>query len=540
MKEIERIVELLGDDSLEKRVAAAIVLGEIGARGPEVSGALLAQTTHDSATLRRHAVEALGKIVTKKVAVQLFPLLSDPSEDVRRAAREAIVQAGEEVVPEIRTRMAGVSAEERKSLDAILAELGGKEAFTVLLESVASADVREAKSAAIGVRQRMKSADGKLRRSYLAEIDRFLKKLKKSGATPQAMAAGIKMLGFMEDEATLPLLLEHAADEEQPPSVRQEAVIALRFPLQKQGVDKKTVKEVASVLIGVAADASDRLLAQTALHTLAGVELTSANPKAVERLLLHPEIERARFAIEQLGRQKDADAAKLLVRVVVGPDKKRCELALAQLQGQEEAVNPLARALLELEDVDRAWAIRTALHPLAKKVSPAVRKQLLDLALERMADGLPGWEALLDVARDGDAAAVAAALHELIAKFKKAKKQDKIIPLLSVLTKNAAASPEDTYLLASLELSRSAKDLRARDRDKSLKTIAQLLDQDFDVAAAMRKDKSLELEDLYFVGFHFIEEGQSLGQELLEHVVKEGGRTKLAKMAKNKLKIAEA
>jgi hypothetical protein len=90
MKEIERIVALLEDDSLEKRVAAAIVLGEIGARGAEVSEALLAQTTHDSATLRRHAVEALGKIVTKKIAVRLFPLLSDPTARAGRTlARSA-------------------------------------------------------------------------------------------------------------------------------------------------------------------------------------------------------------------------------------------------------------------------------------------------------------------------------------------------------------------------------------------------------------------------------------------------------------------
>ncbi|MFO0722590.1 MAG: HEAT repeat domain-containing protein [Myxococcota bacterium] len=540
MKEIEKIVELLGDESLEKRIAAAIVLGEIGARGSEVSDALLVLTQHEAPQLRRHAAEALGKIVTKKVAVRLFPLLMDSSEEVRRAAREAIVAAGEEVVPEIRAKMNGVSAEERQALDAVLAELGGKEAFTVLLESVASADVREAKSAAIAVRQRMKSADGKLRRSYLAETERFLKKLKKSGASPQATAAGIKILGFMEDEATVPILLEHAADEEHPASVRQEAVIALRFPLQKQGVDKKVVKEVASVLIEVAAEATDRMLAQTALHTLAGVDLSTANAKAVEKLLLHPDIERARFAIEQLGRQKDGDSAKLLVRVVQGPDKKRAELALAQLATLEEGTNPLAKALLEIQDPDRAWAVRNVLRPLAKKVSGAVRRQLLDAALERMVEATPGWEALIDVARDGDPEAVAEALHALIAKLRKQKKQDKILPVLSVLAKSDAASPEDTYLLASLELSRSAKDLRARDRDKALKTIAQLLEKDYDVAAAMRKDKSLELEDLYYVGFHFIEAGESLGLELLEHVVKEGGRTKLAKMAKNKLKIAEA
>ena len=50
--------------------------------------------------------------------------------------------------------------------------------------------------------------------------------------------------------------------------------------------------------------------------------------------------------------------------------------------------------------------------------------------------------------------------------------------------------------------------------------------------------RSLELEDRYYVGFHFVEAGVPLGEELLEEVVKKAGRGKLGKMAKNKLKLA--
>ena len=42
------------------------------------------------------------------------------------------------------------------------------------------------------------------------------------------------------------------------------------------------------------------------------------------------------------------------------------------------------------------------------------------------------------------------------------------------------------------------------------------------------------------MGFHFTELDHPLGEELLEEVVKKGGRTKVAKMAKNKLALAEA
>jgi hypothetical protein len=55
----------------------------------------------------------------------------------------------------------------------------------------------------------------------------------------------------------------------------------------------------------------------------------------------------------------------------------------------------------------------------------------------------------------------------------------------------------------------------------------------------LRKDRSLGLEDLYFLGFHFAEENLPLGEELLRLIVEKGGRAKIAKMARSKLALAE-
>ena len=81
----------------------------------------------------------------------------------------------------------------------------------------------------------------------------------------------------------------------------------------------------------------------------------------------------------------------------------------------------------------------------------------------------------------------------------------------------------------------------ARARDPSLKLFAELLDNGFDVLSALRRDRSMANEQRFYVGWHFIEDHHPLGEELLTELVKKGGRTKLAKMAKNKLKLtAEA
>jgi hypothetical protein len=58
------------------------------------------------------------------------------------------------------------------------------------------------------------------------------------------------------------------------------------------------------------------------------------------------------------------------------------------------------------------------------------------------------------------------------------------------------------------------------------------------VGKALRGDRGVELEHLYYVGSCFLEEGIPLGEELLEEVVKKGGRKKIATAAKNELKLA--
>jgi hypothetical protein len=72
-----------------------------------------------------------------------------------------------------------------------------------------------------------------------------------------------------------------------------------------------------------------------------------------------------------------------------------------------------------------------------------------------------------------------------------------------------------------------------------LRLFGAMIDRGTDLAAMLRKDRSLDLEDLYFVGFHFVEESLPLGEELLRLIVEKGGRARIAKMARSKLALAE-
>lgn len=539
MSELAKILGLLKSDAIEKQIAAAIVLAELHPKGAEVAAALAATLDSDVAILQRHALTGLARIGAKKALPKIFPLLAASDGDVRRAASAAIASVGEEVVPIIKERMASATPDERHALELVLAELGGRDAFTALLATLVSADEEQAKAAAIAVRQRAKSADAKQRRTYLSETEKFLEKAKKAKPKPGepsnagAIGAVLKIMGFLEDEKALPTLLAYAADTKQPASVRQEAIIAVRFCMKGGKVPAKLVE----ALLDCAA-LDDRTLAQTALHTLGSLELPAGVQKRLEKLVTHPDMDRARFVIEQLGRQADADAAKVLVGVLTGGDRKRVEIAGTALTGMEAAVPLLAKALLEETDADRAWMLRNVLRPAAKKIAPAMRRALLDAALKRFGSGARGWEALLDVVRDADPAGTADALRDLGHKLKKTN-PEKAVTVMRLLCRTDKASDDDRYQLATIELARKAKDTRpaARAGDEALKQLSALLARGFDLAGALRKDRSVELEDLFYLGFHFAEEGHPVGEELLGEVVRKGGRAKIAKMAKNKLAL---
>ena len=534
MSEIKKIAALLGADGPDRRIAAAIVLGELRARDAAVVDGLVPMVESGQPPLQLPALEALARIGAKRALPSLFPLLTRGDREVRRAAGRAIASVGEEVVPKIRARMAEADPEEKRVLDEILAELGGKDAFAALLDGLFTEDVEAARAAAVAVRHKVKEADPKERKRYLAQTQKFLdQKRTKTSAT--ATAGAVKILGYLEDEAAVPTLVANATAAKAPALVRQEALIGLRFALGK----KTDVPKLAEKLLGVA-ETAELAVARTALDTLSNLQLPPALAARLEKLAVHPDAERARFAIDRLSRMGGAKAFAVLTDVLAGQERSRAELAAAALAGKEEAAPLLAEALLAAKDPDRAWLVGKVLRPLAGKLPPKARKKLLSHAVQRIAAGDRGWEAPLAIARAGDAAGTAEALRELAERLKKSKKVDKALAVFRLLCRSEHATDDDRYVLASLELAGSRRDVHpsARAQDEALKLLGQLVSRGWDVGAAIRKDRSLDLEDRFYVGFHFVEAAAALGEELLVEVAQKAGRTKLGKMAKNKLRLA--
>ena len=532
---VDRIVKMLEDEAPERRMAAAIVLGELRPKGAAVVQALGRVIADDGPALQRHALDALRSIgVTKGALRWLWPLLESRDAAVREAASAAIASVGDSVVEDVKARLAQAEGDARRALESILSRLGGKEAFDALLDALEAGDEESNRATALELRAHVKRADAATRRSYRTRLERFLKRLAGADAarSASATAAAVKVLGFLEDPRTAPTLLALARDETRPASVRQEALIALRFSMAG-GASADVVK----ALVGAAGD-EDRALAQTAMMTLAGMDLPASLAPALSALALHREIDRARIAIDKLGTLGGKQATETLVDIVARGDKRRAEMAAGALEGRDDATAPLVALLAETSELERAKLVARALESRRDALSPAMRKKLLQGGVARLTAGDAAWTPALSLVVERDAKKVGEALRAEAARLRKARKGEDEARVLRGLSKLGLASDDDRYRLASIRLKESKLDPRGRRSDRALSLLAELQRGGFDVSKALRADRGVGLEEMYYVGFCFLEDDLG-GEELLEEVVKKGGRKKIAKAAKNKLALAE-
>src|SRR6185312_10308700 len=132
--------------------------------------------------------------------------------------------------------------------------------------------------------------------------------------------------------------------------------------------------------------------------------------------------------------------------------------------------------------------------------------------------------------RELDRLATTEGLRDEAARQQKRKNPSRALDVLRLLGQSAEATADDGYALASAEL-------RAGRRDEALVICGQLLDRGFDLGAALRKDRQLDPEQRYQIGFALVERRVAAGEEILADLAA-SGRSKVASMAKAKLKSA--
>ena len=115
--------------------------------------------------------------------------------------------------------------------------------------------------------------------------------------------------------------------------------------------------------------------------------------------------------------------------------------------------------------------------------------------------------------------------------------------LRQILRELPVATDEDAYqlALALVKTRRRGLDSPFRRPDPALDVLAALEERRFPTSTRLKRERALEPEELYAIGFALAETGgagQRLGEELLEHLAKRQPRSRVGKSARNKLALS--
>jgi hypothetical protein len=127
------------------------------------------------------------------------------------------------------------------------------------------------------------------------------------------------------------------------------------------------------------------------------------------------------------------------------------------------------------------------------------------------------------------------------ARLVKAKKYKDAVAFLTPLKDFPEIEAENKFQLALAQLKLHSHTLASHRHHPAAELFAELYrNSAYPLFEALRKEKSLDPEEVFSLGFNFVErpgDERSLGKDLLEHIASRFPRNKIGKSAKNKLKL---
>jgi HEAT repeat protein len=368
-----------------------------------------------------------------------------------------------------------------------------------------------------------------------------------------ALGGLLRLIGYLARPETQLVLLKHAGGD-QPHPIRLAAIAGLRR-IVAHGEAKGTEKVIEAMID--LADGDDAAVAQAAVDTLRGARIPEALAKRFAALAKSGNTAAQKLAMERLPAGGGASALKALIDALGGDDPTARDAAGRGLAKAPEAVLPITRALLAATDEHIARRYAGVLRSHRGHVSNQAIDELVERTrgdMERHAKGkATADEIVLERVIAELIADVAPARHvELLfdraRKLRKAGKSIEAFGSLKPLLRSradidTAIDDEQRFLLARLALESAGDGLirTTRTDDPVFEQFARLAAKGFPVAKRLAREDEASDESIYALGFRLLESGdgahEDLGAELLHGIIEERPRSKLAKAARNKLKL---
>lgn len=532
---LSKLIHLLtAVEAPELRRAAARVSGSIGtSKDRNLVKALLANLQDTDLELRLTSIEALGQLQAEDALEPLEAFVRQGGPEVE-AAVQASSHLGGRGIRVMGKIMHDAAPALRSRIAAVLARSGTGGGLVVTAHAlldpdpkVVDAAVRSLAAEVPALNAAQKQALGK----FLVESLQVKQEL-----APKTEAAMLRLLGTLQDKKAEDTLWSRLGAE-QAPEVRVAALHALGH--YAPPADTTRLQRLAAC-----AAASDFQTVAHALMILKQVATGAKNAKLWLKLLHAPDVATRRFAVDKLQGLETGEVAGGLVDQLGHPDRALRDDARRSLLHFAKGRQALFAALLKAATVDESWDLARTLAPAAKDMTSAMRASLFDQACvqhdreDRRAASL--WFLLREI----DPRWVRDQIEVRALALRKKKKYAEALAYFHLLIQEPGCSEDIRFEFAATNLKLSKHDtaVEARQTDHALGQFARLLQNPaFPVIDRVKQAKWLDSADLFYLGFHFVEQShreRTFGTEVLELLVKRSPKTELGKNARKKLRSA--
>jgi HEAT repeat protein len=533
---LDVLLRLLEDARGERRCAAAIVLAELAPNEDDVLDGLRKATRRtDDPQLRRYATEALGAIAPKSIAKDLQHLLKDPDRDVRETVSRVLASGRGVTAADIARMLEDGDEKERIAAIGVLGAMGGREARKRLLSQLAGASTKVTNAVLDALRSSLLVAQGADATHAIEDIEAALDR-ETIVEEPESAIAVVQLLSFIPNDASAEVLLSIASSKAAP-EVRANAIEAIRKVVKGKKPDAKLFKFLLEV---VESKSEAGPVVGAAIDALSGLEVPLALEPRVRALVSSESTIARRWAIRALGDLDTAPAARGLSRVVETGDPADREAALESAKRTTSGRQELARLLARSTDESRARLVAGALKTFGPGLEQGTRQILEDSVVEARPEIAEIIVELLKHVGGKSVGTVQDSLLEKALKLKKKGLYHDAIAIFRSICRGQSSDPEARFQLGVCELKASKKVLsRGVNSDPCVGTFAALSRvREFPMIDRLKKEKMLDPEDLYYLGFSFAEGNaseQAIGGDILSHLAQEAPASRHGKMAKNKL-----
>lgn len=592
------IIDLLESEKVALRVAAATVLSAVGKGDKAVEEALTERLADSDVGVRKIALDGLADMGATGIAAKLVPLLRGDDDAIAERAAQVLAQQGAAAEGALRKEVGAGPVPARRVMAQLLLRRGTQPALEAVLDQLADGEFGE--QALQLVRAELDRSEGeklsgqieKLAMGRASEVNKDLVKAwakakkaadavaadakaaakKKKGApttgTPAvadplrdadvahgvvSLSSLLRLIGYLAKPSTQKFLLDYA-DPEEPRPIRLAAIAGLRRLVAQS--ETKGTEKVIEALIDFA-DGDDLAVAQSAVDTLRGARIPESLAKTFSALAKSKNVSAQKLAMERMPAGGGASAVKALVEALGGNDPSARDAAARGLAKAPEAVLPMIRGLVATKDEQVARRFAGVLR--------SHRGNISNQGIDELVETVRGY---LELHNKGKATADQIVLERILAEliadvapakhvellFERAKRLRKagkpveafgsLKPLLrSSADLDAAIDDEQRFFLGLLSLEAAGEGIirSSRADDPVFAQFARLARNGYPVAKQLAREKEVTDEVLYALGFRLIESGdgsnEELGAELLQGIIEERPRSKLAKSAKNKLKL---